>query len=353
MEKFEEIRKQLEKEEKAGSYIFMPSAILNADRSYFMPVIEKITLTENDIYKAQNKYRIRYEGLLKLALAAMIKWSVSDTRRTDDRSDKMYVSFMAVGGIMDSAGEITWHKAEKDIDLEVIEMELEDQYNANWEKVKNCTGQDKWKKQGHETKENFVKAMVRRDLIQHRKNKFTKAESGAKARVIRSILKLQGTYTTQKQLTGTSFVMVHFVKNTNHPEVKKMLQQALPTAQNMIYGSGAKQISFFDKEAEDIIDTDVIKFEEPEPEEKHEKPSTHTAWAKGTEDAEPEENSNTVDFENCDATEQVKILQDMCKKKGEEWDVYEGKANEQGYEGVLATPQDWRTEFFQYLNGGK
>lgn len=350
MNNFEEIRKKLETEKKNGAFIFSPSEIMSMEDSYFMPVIETVLLTEDDVYSAQKKYRIHYSGLLKIALGASIKWSVTDTRRTDDRKDKLYCSFMAVGGVVDASGTVQWHKAEKDIDLEVIQMELEDQYSAGWEKVKDCKGNDAWKKHGHTTKEAFMDALSRRDMIQHRKNKLTKAESGAKARVIRSIIGLQGTYSNKNQLIGMPFILVHFVQNQNHPEVKKFLLQALPAAQNMIYGSTgqAKQISFFDQDADvgDVIEVEATEVEE-ESSHGQAEATKEDEKAGGFKPKNTDPSSGNIDFTNSDVDDQIKILEQLCKDVGHNFDHHEKENKKFG--GVKGMDQAWRDEFFAYL----
>jgi len=236
MNDYQEIQSMIDKERQNGAFIFMPSPILSMEDSFYKPVVETVMLREDEVYSAQKKFRIHYNGLLRLAGAASFEWSAIDTCRTDGRRDKMYCSFRAVGGVRKADGKVYFHKAEKDIDLEVLEMELEDKYIADWDRVKACNGNDAWKKHGHTSQDTFMAAMVRRDMIQKRKNKLTLVESGAKARVIRFVLGLQSQYSNKNQVIGMPFVMVSYSPNIQHPDVKRVLTNNLPESMSMIYG---------------------------------------------------------------------------------------------------------------------
>jgi hypothetical protein len=338
MNDYDEIRKFIEEKRTAGAFVFMPSPILSMENSFYMPVIETVELREDEVYKATGKHRIHYNGLLRLSAAAGFEWSSIDTCRTDGRTDKMYCSFRAVGGVRKADGKIYFHKAEKDIDLEIIEMELEDQYAANWAKVKSLTGNQEWKKNGHKTEESFVSAMVRRDMIQKRKNKLMLVESGAKARVIRFVLGLQSQYSDVKQVLNTQFVMIHYALNPKHPDVRKALSGSFNESQNMIYG-GVKdmgQIAYNDptsiNETDDIIDVPV---EEKETQNKFEAQEEDSV------------DGSVIDFENSSIDDQVNILKTLCEKTKTDFDFYNDKI--QG--GIGNSEQQWRCDFFNHLKG--
>lgn len=344
MTDYQKIRTQLSEEKKKGSFIFLPSPIMDQSNSYYQPIIEIIRLREDEIYKATGKYRMHFNGLLRLALAAAVEWSAVDTCRTDAMNDRLYCSFRAVGGVRKADGKIYFHKAEKDLDLEIIEMELIDQYSASWEKVKGCSGNEAWKKHGHTTKTSFVDAMVRRDLIQKRKNKLMFVESGAKARVIRFLLGLQSQYSDKRQVLDVNFVMVHFALDPNHPDVKKALMGSLSASQHMIYG-GVKdtgQIAHMEQEAEEVIDIpsgepEADQDQEPEPEKNKFKP------------AQKNSDGNLVDFQNTPVDEQAKTLKQMCDDCGQSYENY----NTEVKGGIKKAGQEWRDEFFTFLKGEK
>jgi len=349
MDDYKEIREMLEQERKNGAFIYMPSPILSMENSFYMPVVEKVVLRDDEVYSATKKYRIHYNGLLRIAAAAGFEWSAIDTCRTDGRTDKLYCSFRAVGGVRKADGKVYFHKAEKDIDLEVLEMEFEDQYKTNWQKVKACKGNENWKKQGHTSEKAFVSAMVRRDMIQKRKNKLMLVESGAKARVIRFVLGLQSQYTNKNQVLGMPFIMVHYALNPKHPDVRKALTGSFAESQNLIYG-GVKdtgQIEYIDPDHDNPSVVDVPTFEpepEPEPDQEQEQEQGDNTF-EPTSNAEPT-NGNMVDFENSDIGNQIKSLKHLCKKIDYDYDYYEKQVKG----GVAKANQQWRSDLFIFLN---
>ncbi|MCK5614357.1 hypothetical protein KAR91_71485, partial [Candidatus Pacearchaeota archaeon] len=153
-------------------YVFLPSPILSIDESFYSPFVDVVFLRDDEIYSASSKaYRIRYIGLLRFAGAAGFEWSAIDTCRTDDRSDKKYCTFRAVGGVKKADGKVYFHKAEDEIDIDLLEDDYRASYKLKWEKVKNCTEKEAWKKDGHKTKDSFVEAMTSRDVRQKQRNK--------------------------------------------------------------------------------------------------------------------------------------------------------------------------------------
>lgn len=339
MEDYSEMQKMIEAKRKEGAFIFMPSPILSMENSFYMPVMsEPIILREDEIYKATGNYRMHYNGLLRIAGAAGFEWSAIDTRRTDKQNDRLYCSFMAVGGVRKADGKVYFHKAEKDIDLEIIEMELEDQYKAGWLKVKDCKGNQAWKKHGHEKESTFVAAMVRRDLIQKRKNKLMLVESGAKARVIRFVLGLQGQYSNEKDLK-CEYIMIHYSLNPKHPDVKQSLMKSLSVSQNMVYGgAGDTGLIAHDDPDLDYNTPDTITIPPDKPE------NPETSGFKPTKDTEPEIGSGE-DFERQAIDAQIKTLKYMCKSSGQDYDSFDRQTDN----GLEKTDQKWRSDFFNFL----
>lgn len=336
MSDYKEIKQQLEEERKKGSFLFLPSPIMDQSNSYYQPIIEIVRLREDEVYSAQKKYRIHYNGLLRLALASAMEWSAIDTCRTDLMNDRLYCSFRAVGGVRKADGKIYFHKAEKDIDLEITEMELTDQYTNSWKKG----DKRKWPHKDYQNESEYVGAMVRRDIIQKRKNKLMLVESGAKARVIRFVLGLQSQYSNKNDVLGINFVMVHYALNPNHPDVRKALMGSMSDSQHMIYG-GVKdtgQIAHIEHNNNEVID---IPVDEPEPESKPDvskfKPGKNN------------ENSNLIDFQNIPVEEQVKVLKTMCNDCGQDFDHYDKQAKG----GIVKAEQQWRDDFFGWLKEEK
>jgi hypothetical protein len=65
----EKAMKEIKSAKDAGNIIFLPSAI-DPD-SFYRPVLETVTITDEDVYPSQGKWRINFGGgLLKLSNAA-------------------------------------------------------------------------------------------------------------------------------------------------------------------------------------------------------------------------------------------------------------------------------------------
>jgi hypothetical protein len=336
MEDYSEIQKMIDEERKKGAFVFMPSPILSVENSFYMPVVsEPVLLREDEVYKATGKYRIHYNGLLRIASAAGFEWSAIDTCRTDGRTDKMYCSFRAVGGVRKADGKVYFHKAEKDIDLEIIEMELEDQYTKSWENGDKT----KWPYKDYKDGTKYVGAMVRRDMIQKRKNKLMLVESGAKARVIRFVLGLQSQYSQKNQVIDMPFIMIHYSLNPKHPDVRKALVGSFSESQNMIYG-GVKDVGQIEHNESSLDNPDVIDVPADEPEKQEPE-----GFKPPQTDQDYMGEGSLTDFENSSIDDQVKCLQYMCKSCGEDYDKYNGESEN----GIAKTNQKWRNDFFNWL----
>lgn len=293
----EQIQHEVDQERNNGAIIFLPSAIV--PESFYRPVLERVWLTDDDIYESQKKFRIRYEGLLKLANAAGIEWSPVDSGRTDNGSDKLYVSFRAVGLIRKADGKLYPTAASYDLDLELIKEELEEQYRQKAEKYKK-TGQ---------AREDYIEFGVKRDWIQKRKHKATLAESGAKARVIRSVLGLQSQYSNKKDITDRPFVMVRFVLDHQNPDIKQAMLSAARENMSAIYGGGSlpQALPKFESAASDV---DIIDIPHSHPDE----PAPQQQPESSLQPENPQD-SRAVDFENSDTATQVKTLEAMAAQK--------------------------------------
>ncbi len=241
----EEMQNFLNQEKEKGAVIIQPSDLTPV--SYYRPVIEAVMLDEDDVYSAQNKFRIKFSGLVKLGNAAGVEWLPEETCRTDNRSDKMYVSFRAVGGIRKNDGRLYPMKAEYDLDLEIIEEEIRQQYL-------NKRGQQ------HKSEKEFqqyVEYCTKRDVIQKRKRKLTLAESGAKARVLRALLGIQNQYSRKNQIIGVPFLVVRFILDHHNPDIKHLFLKVAERSMCGLYGSAPAPVKAIPAAADDIIDIDT------------------------------------------------------------------------------------------------
>lgn len=315
-----EAAKILEQERNSGSIIFLPSALSGAQNGYYKPIIEKVQLSVNpedrDVYPANKKLRITHQGLGKLERCAGVEWDPINTCRTDDRRDKLYVSFRAVGGVRKADGKLYYLKSEYDLDLEIIEEEIRE---GHLRKRK-----DKYNKNKSDAEfQEYVDFCTRRDFMQKRKHKLKLAESGAKDRIVRSLLGLKSEYTAQE--LNHPFIMVRFVLDHHQPEVKKVFLQAATNAINGIYGGELPPMIPAPQEPIDVTPAEVPE-ETPEPE---------------------EPNGQELDFMAQDTEAQVKTLETLAEQKGYDLEGFLKKLN-----GSLSgMSEEKRVEFFKYLLG--
>jgi len=257
-------------------------------------VVEKVQLdsdpkTSDDVYYDNNAKGlvISGKGLSKLAGCAGIVWNFEQTRRTDNRSDKMYCSYQAVGGIKKPDGTIIWMKGEYDIDLEVLKEQLVEVYTAKAKKDKKDQA--------------YIDYCVNRDLEQKRTHKVKLCETGARNRVIRALLGLKAKYTPKELSKPFVVARIVFQPDPKDPDVKKMMLAAAYQSITGIYGLPAPtqkpgpEDDYIDVPHE-TIEPDDFPGDQPE-------------------DDSPEESSR-LDFENQSRDEQIGTLQNLMRKKG-------------------------------------
>lgn len=297
-----------------GAYVFTPSAIVPG--SFYKPVIEDVALVEDDVYTTQGKYRIGLSGLLKLANAAGIEWSAIDSGRTDNNSDKLYVSFKAVGAIRKADGKLYPTAANYDLDLELIREELEEMYSQKADKEKK-TGQ---------AKEDYINYCVKRDWFQKRRHKLTLAESGARGRVIRSILGLQAQYSSKDAIIGKPYIMVRFVLDHQNPDIKGAMLAAAQQNMSAIYGIGSS----------------------PAPQIGHITSVQAPTQEAAVDDEEPFKtlDGGLVDFQNSDAEGQSKTLEAIAKEKNYNLNEYLAKSR---FRSAVQMSAERRLELYHYL----
>jgi len=157
-------------------------------------------------------------GLSKVALdriaqAAGITWLPELSGRVDDGRDPHVVRYKAVGRIKDLTG--TWRTilGEKEIDLVAIEDELRESVpKRDW--IKNLSP---------DKRDKAIEDAIRSDLIQFRKHRLSRAQSGAMARAIRSALALRSQYTPEEVAKPFVIPKVVFTPDYNDPEVKRFM----------------------------------------------------------------------------------------------------------------------------------
>lgn len=173
--------------------------------------------------------------LMKIAAAAGIVWNWKDSGPV--AVEKRYVCYKAVGAMRLPDG--TWQPfmATKEIDLDVIEDET---YDSNIEKAEGYAADPK--------KRNYLKGLspeewarkqTRSHMIQWRKNKMMRAETGAMLRVIRAALGMKSQYTKEELKKPFVVPRIDFSPDYSDPDVRQMLLQNGATAMAGLFGQSA------------------------------------------------------------------------------------------------------------------
>lgn len=233
------ILQELEVYKKQNANLLMPSTHIAGLSEWHAPVVETVTLSPNpedgDVYPHDNKeeddkskkFRLTKQALMKLSVCAGVIWSVEQSRRIDDGSNRDYVAYRAVGGLRKADGQPIFFSAEYDMDFEVIEEELRESYEAK----------AKWKKEKTAAqKAEYVSFCVKRDLLQKRKHKVKLCEAGAMNRVIRELLGLKNAYTAAELQKPFVMARIVFKPDYSDKEVRAKLIDASIKSMMGIYG---------------------------------------------------------------------------------------------------------------------
>ena len=299
-QKDELISIEIDKARKAGMNMLLPSAHIESLSELHSPILDYVDLSpevsDGDVYYhgESKKLVLTKKGLMKLARAAGIVWHPVETRRSDNRADRNYVSYRALGGVRTADGAIAWIPGEYDLDLEVIEDELRDLYERKGKKSS---------KKGDEL-QGYVDYCVKRDLLYKRKHRVKLCETGAMTRVIRTLLvDLKAGYTKQELQRTFVIARIVFRPDFSNPQIrKKMIDKAIDATES-IYGDDQMMYLHSPEEAKsEILDTfeeSGIKTIEPPKE-----PEADTMSHK------------KADFEAADEKGQIDTLKTLAKRKG-------------------------------------
>lgn len=304
---------EIEKYQHQGANILMPSTMIGGLSEFHTPVIEIVQLSANpsdgDVYKdtQSGRFRLTKQALVKLANCAGISWHPYETKRVDNRSDRNYVAYQAVGGIRKADGSSIAFKAEYDMDFEVIQEELVNQYTA-----KAQQGNDEYKKK-------YIEDSVKREILFKRKHKVKLCESGAMNRVIRSLLGLKNGYTASE--LSKPFVTVRIVIRPDYTDkdVRRQMMSAAVKSMTGIYGDEMGSMGSMEKpqygNGHDVIDIPS------DDDDGYQYPPCDTPDAMVESAPAPPQppvammNSQEIDFSNCEAEEQIAVLESLIIKK--------------------------------------
>ena len=164
-----------------------------------------------DWHNIEGKCVLSKVALMRIASAAGIMWDgkASGIVSKTDTS----VVFKAVAGIRMPDGTVQTMIGTKEIDLLVIEEEILEKHLSKG--TKN------------------PEAATRKELIQWRKNKVPRAETGAMLRCIRAVLGMKSGYTAQELQGGFDVPCISFTPDFQNPAAMQMIS-------NGAYGFGSQ-----------------------------------------------------------------------------------------------------------------
>lgn len=173
--------------------------------------------------------------LMKIAAAAGIVWNWRESGPVALQRD--YVCYKAVGAVRLPDGSWQPIMAEKEIDLTVIEEET---YEANLKKALEYASDAK--KQSYlkgMTPEQWAQAQTKANMIQWRKNKLMRAETGAMLRVIRAALGMKSQYTREELEKPFIVPRIDFSPDYSDPQVRQALIEHGVKAMASLFGQSS------------------------------------------------------------------------------------------------------------------
>lgn len=283
------VREEIEGARKNGYNVLITEDVRLASEM-FLPHLSVLHLSadvdDGDFYfpnDAKGKGRITYSALKKLAAEAGIEWMPEQEGIVTKDSD--YVAFRAVGRRFTSSGEKRLLAGFSDKDMLIKEEDL---------RAKNET--DKYKK---------TEAQIKAELRKERGFWMRKAESGARARVIRGFIPVKAAYTVEEIKKPWVILRYIFSPDMRDELIKRQCLQAGLQAMGGVYGPQA-----------------VAALPAAQPEQIHDADfSTLPADAQDFPEApnlaeQPPAHSLEDDFKLLDAEEQTATIKRLIEKTG-------------------------------------
>lgn len=168
-------------------------------------------------------------AIMKISQAAGIVWNWRESRFL--RLERDYASYEAVGALKMADGSYLVMKATKEIDLAVIEEEV---HEANLKKARDS----KTKLNGL-TQEQWAQAQTRSNMIQWRKNKAMRAETGAILRVVKALLGMRPQYSPAELRKPFVVPRVEFAPDIRDATVRQALLEHGMRATSELFGGSA------------------------------------------------------------------------------------------------------------------
>jgi len=212
-------------------------AVCNVNPDPMAGDVFKVGSRKNDATgQWEDLYTLAKPALMRLAASAGIVWNWRESDFV--KLDASYVLYRAVGALRLPDGSWQPLVGTKEIDLTVIEDEL---YEANLKKAReNAAGDAKSQARLNGMSiDDWAKAQTRSAMIQWRKNKAARAETGAMLRVIRAALALRSQYTVDELKKPFVVPRIDFSPDYNDPDVRKALIQNGMPAMASLFGQSA------------------------------------------------------------------------------------------------------------------
>ena len=333
VQKSDLFRQALEKAKRENVNLLMPTIHMEGLSEFHAPVLESVTLSadpkDGDVYPhdeekdpAKKKYRPTKQALMKLSVCGGVIWSVSGCKRVDDMSNRDYICYQAVGGIRKADGQPVFFKAVYDMDFEVIEADLREQYEKKAKWLKKGEGQDK-RSATDEEKREYVEYCVKRDLLQKRRHALKLCEAGAMNRVIRELFSLKQAYSSAELAKPFMMARIIFRPDYSAPDVRKAMIDAHVKAMTGIYGDVTERTT----EDQVACAIDVT----PRKEEDDDQPGNGSAPQPPPDDQAQEEKPPTTeamlaDYMASERAEKERAVSAMAKKKGYDLNAWMGRA---------------------------
>lgn len=292
---------EIEKAKKAGMNVLLPTTHIEKVSEFHAPVLDYVQLSpepkDGDVYyHAEMKlFAPTKQGLMKLSGCAGIIWDPERTTRIDNRADRNYIAYQAVGGVKKADGTVIWIKQEYDMDFEVIEEELREQYQKKARDNKQLTTE--------KARADYVNYCVKRDMLKKRKFKVRLCEAGAMNRVVRALLGLKAGYTRRELEKPFVVARIVFRPDYSDPKIRELMIQESIKSMTGIYGPPKQEPIVLPCNEEPEVNIEPapdMPWETPEP---SEEPTNGLSQEK-------------ADFLAVGEDEQVEILKILAERKG-------------------------------------
>lgn len=355
----QDLHETLESFRQQGAHLLLPSTYISELPRFHKIVVDRVFLSadtsEGDVYlqdrggpNGKSKYAPTRQGLMKLAHAAGVMWDPARCVRLDDRKDRDYVVYQAVGGMKKIDGSPLFFKAEYDLDFEVIEEEIREGY----ENKARMYGKDPnkykwWHKMDAAAQEAYLEKCIRRDVLQKRKHKAKLAETGAMTRVVRALLGLKSAYTAEELEAPFIVVRSVFQPDYDNPDVKQEIARASIAAVTGVFGQRPHQPPL--QLVSSTEQAETVQFPDDVPEAPEEGPPEGEGEGEpidgppdGAEEEEPD--AQIADFLAQASEDRINTISEAAKQRGIAdskalWKFYKEQTGKEPPKSVKAMPE--------------